>query len=148
MIRQIAAALELDYGKPIATIQKQLASLRIMRIRYTQVTLVAGTLAWTPFVIVVLKGFFSLDAYNVLGMAWLSANLLFTLAVVALAIGLSKKYGNGLSRAPLIQRLVKDLAGYNLNTATGFLASLSESRPRRMRPSSCSRSKKRHPGGS
>src|SRR5580700_2473884 len=34
MIRQIALALDIDYGKPIAAIQKQLTELRVLRIRY------------------------------------------------------------------------------------------------------------------
>ncbi len=126
VIRQIAAALELDYAKPIATIQKQLESLRMLRIRYTQVALAAGILAWTPFVIVAMKGFFGLDAYRLLGAAWLSANLVFTVAVVALGIWLSRKYAEKMSRSPFMARLIKDLAGYNLNAAAGFMATLSE----------------------
>jgi hypothetical protein len=126
VIRQIALALELDYGKPIATIQKQLESLRILRIRYIQLSLIAGMLAWTPAVIVVLRGFCGVDAYHVPGAAWLLANLLFTVAFDALAIGLSRKYSDRMSGSPLIQRLMKDLAGYNLNAAAGFLATLSE----------------------
>jgi hypothetical protein len=126
LIQQIVAALAVDYGKPVATIQKRLESLRMMRIRYIQVSFVAGILAWTPSVVVVLKGFLGLDAYHVLDSAWLVANLLFSLAFVALAIGLSRKYGDRMNRSPLIQRLMKDLAGYNLNAAAGFLATLSE----------------------
>jgi len=32
----------------------------------------------------------------------------------------------GAARSPLIKRLMKDLAGYNLNAADGFLAKLSQ----------------------
>ena len=43
-------------------------------------------LVWTPFVIVVLKALFDIDAYSSPGVPWLVANLVFTVAVIALAI--------------------------------------------------------------
>jgi hypothetical protein len=126
MIRQIAGALQIDYGKPITAIQKQLENLRLLRIRYIQGIFLVATLAWTPLLIVTLKGFWGLDAYRLFGAAYLAANLLVGLAIIPLAIWLSKKFGDRMGRSPMIQRLMKDLAGYNLNAATGFLATLSE----------------------
>jgi hypothetical protein len=126
MIRQIAGALQIDYGKPITAIQKQLENLRVFRIRYIQGIFLVATLAWTPLQIVALKGFWGLDAYILFGTAYLVANLLVGLAIIPLAIWLSKKFSDRMGRSPMIQRLMKDLAGYNLNAATGFLATLSE----------------------
>jgi hypothetical protein len=126
MIRQIAGALQIDYGKPITAIQKQLENLRVFRIRYIQGIFLVATLAWTPLQIVALKGFWGLDAYRLFGTAYLVANLLVGLAIIPLAIWLSKKFSDRMGRSPMIQRLMKDLAGYNLNAATGFLATLSE----------------------
>lgn len=126
MIRQIAGALQIDYGEPITAIQKQLEKLRVFRIRYIQGIFLVATLAWTPLQIVALKGFWGLDAYRLFGAAYLIASLLVGLAVIPLAIWLSKKFGDPMGRSPIIQRLVQDLAGYNLNAATGFLATLSE----------------------
>ena len=126
MIRQIAGALQIDYAKPIAIIQKQLEDLRVLRIRYIQGIFLVATLAWTPLLIVALKGFWGLDAYRLFGAAYLVANLLVGLAIIPLAIWLSKKFSDRMGRSPVIQRLMKDLAGYNLNAATGFVATLSE----------------------
>jgi hypothetical protein len=126
MIRQIAGALQIHYDKPLAIIQKQLEELRVLRIRYIQGIFLVATLAWTPLLIVALKGFWGLDAYRLFGAAYLVANLLVGLAIIPLAIWLSKKYGDRMDRSPMIQRLMKDLAGYNLNAAAGFLATLSE----------------------
>ena len=73
-IRQIAMALEIDYAKPIALIQKQLESLRVLRIRITQWALLTGQVVWwIPFLIVALKGFWDVDAYKVFGTAFLLA---------------------------------------------------------------------------
>jgi hypothetical protein len=126
MIWQIAGALRIDYDKPIATIQKQLEGLRVLRIRYIQGIFLVAPLAWTPLQIVALKGFWGVDAYRLFGIPYLVANLLLGLAIIPLGIWLSKKFSDRMGRSPFFQRLMKDLAGYNLNAATGFLARLSE----------------------
>jgi hypothetical protein len=126
MIRQITGALQIDYEKPIAVIQRQIEDLRVLRIRYIQGIFLMATLAWTPLLIVTLKGFLGLDAYRLFGAAYLAANVLVGLAVIPLALWLSSKFGDRMGRFPIIQRFMKDLAGYNLNAATGFLAKLSE----------------------
>jgi hypothetical protein len=126
MIRQLTLVLQIDYDKPIAIIQKQLEDLRVLSIRCIQGIFLVATLAWTPLLIVTLKGFLGLDAYRLFGVPYLVANLLVGLAIIPLGIWLSKKFSDRMGRSPLIQRLMKDLAGYNLNAAAGFLASLSE----------------------
>jgi hypothetical protein len=126
MIRQIALGLQIDYDKPIAVIQKQIEDLRVLRVRYIQGIFLAATLAWTPLMIVTLKGLWGLDAYRLLGTTFLVSNLLVGLAIIPLALWLSKRFSDRMGRSPFIQRLMKDLAGYNLNAATGFLAKLSQ----------------------
>ena len=55
-IRQMAMALRIDYDQPITVIQKQIESLRILRIRIIRWALLTGQLGWwTPFLIVALK---------------------------------------------------------------------------------------------
>jgi flagellar biogenesis protein FliO len=53
-------------------------------------------------------------------------NVLFGLAIIPMAIWVSRKFGDRMGRSPIIQRLMRELAGYNLNAATCFLATLSE----------------------
>jgi len=122
-IRQIVAAQQIDYGRPIAVIQKQLETLRVLRIRITQWGLLAGAVVWAPFVIVTAKAWFGIEVYNP---DWLWANLLFELSLIPLAVWLSKKFGDRASRSPFIERLMKDIAGHNLNAARAFLERLSE----------------------
>lgn len=126
-IRQMALALQIDYDKPIAVIQKQLESLQVLRIRITQWALLTGQVVWwIPFLIVALKGFWDVDAYRVLGTAFLSANLAAGLAIIPLAIWALKRFGDRMGRSPVMHRLMRELAGYNMNAATDFLATLSE----------------------
>ena len=128
LISQITSALRIDYDRPIADIQKQLEALRVLRIRYIQRSVVGGFVVWVPFVVVVFKGFFGLDAYHLFDTAWLVTNVLFGLAVLVLAIWLSKKFGERMGRYPGIQRFMRNLAGHNIKTANEFLAKLSEFR--------------------
>jgi hypothetical protein len=126
-IRLMARALRVGYDGPIAVIQKQLESLRAMRIRFTQWALLTGQVVWwIPFLIVALKGIWDVDAYKVLGIPFLLTNLAAGLAIIPLVIWVSKKLGDRLGRSPIIQRLMRDLAGYNLNAAASRLAMLSE----------------------
>jgi hypothetical protein len=126
-VRQIVMALQIDYDKPIALIQKQLESLQVVRIRITQWALLTGQVVWwIPFLIVALKGFWDVDAYKVFGTGFLLANIAVGLAIIPLAIWVSRKFGARMGRSPVMQRLMRELAGYNLNAATGFLATVSE----------------------
>jgi len=118
---QIGLALKIDYREPIAAIQKRLEKLRLLRIRYTQAIVLTMTLAWAPIFIVAMRGFFGADVYRLFGTAWVVTNVLFGLAVLALGIWLSKKFGPRMS-----QQFLRDIAEYNLNAASGFLATLAE----------------------
>jgi len=126
-IRQMAMALRIDYDKPVAVIQKQLGSLRVLRIRTIQWALLTGQMVWwIPFLIVTLKGIWDVDAYKVLGTGFLVTNLAIGMAIIPLAIWVSGKFGDRMGRSPAIQWLMRGLAGYNLNAATSFLATLSD----------------------
>jgi hypothetical protein len=126
LIRQIAAVRQIDYGQPVASIQKRLEGLRVMRIRTVQWGVLAGLVAWTPFAIVAMRAFFGVDLYRLFGPTWVWANLLFGLAAIPLAVWLSKKFAGRAGRSPFMQRLMADLAGNSLNAAARFLAELAE----------------------
>ena len=126
LIRQIMTATQIDYGQPIATIQKQLEVLRMMRIRYVQRTLLAGMIGWVLLLIVATKGFLGLDVYQLVSGAWLVGNLLFGVGVIVAVLWLSRKYSDRMGRYPVLQWLMKTFAAYNLNAAADFLATLSE----------------------
>jgi hypothetical protein len=123
LIRQIALALRIDYGKPIATIQKQIEALRVLRIRTIQWGVLAGLVAWVPFMIVLFKVVFGVDIYEA---AWVWSNVAFGLALIPVAIWVSKKFGDRMDRSPIIQGLMKSLSGHNLNAAADFLMILSK----------------------
>jgi hypothetical protein len=122
-VRQIVAIRQIEYGRPIAALQKQIEMLRVLRIRITQWALLGGTIVWAPFVIVTGKAFLGVDVDNA---AWLWANVAFGLCLIPLALWLSKAFGERMGRFPWIRRVMNDLAGHNLNAAADFLQKLSQ----------------------
>lgn len=126
LIRRMAGALHIDYAGPIAAIQKQVETLRILRIRTIQRGVLFGSVLWVPWLAVTLYGIFGVDLYRGADPAWLTGNVLFGLALFPAARWVSKKYGVRLGHSPLIQRMAKDLAGSELNAAQTFLARLEE----------------------
>jgi hypothetical protein len=115
LIAQIGLALHIDYNQPVAVIQKRLETLRKFRIRYTQAIILTTTLTWTPIFSVVMGGVLGL------GIRWILINVAFGLAVPALVIRVFRKFAPRMS-----QKFLRELAGYNLNAASGFLATLAE----------------------
>jgi hypothetical protein len=114
---QIGLALNINYDQPIAVIQKRLETLRKFRIRYIQAIFLMATLTWVPIFIVLTKLFDT---------AWIVANVAFGLLVLAIGVWVARRYGERMGNSAVGQRFLRDLAGYNLNAASGFLATLAE----------------------
>ncbi len=123
IIRQIVGAAHIDYGQPVVAIQRQVEMLAMFRVRATQWAVLAGVVVWAPFAIVVGKAFLGIDSYNA---PWLLANVAFGLGLIPLAVWLSRTFSVRMGRSPFIQRVMKDLAGYNLKAASASLARLSD----------------------
>ncbi len=124
-IGQLVAVHSLDYSAPVVAIQKQLAELRIQRIRVTKWVLLLSPVLWTPLLIVAFEGLLGVDAYLFLDGTWLAANLLLGLAFIPLMLWAARHFADRWQGSPLVQRLMDDLAGRSLVTATGFLNELS-----------------------
>lgn len=122
-VRQLVALAAIDYGQPVVAIQKQLAELRIQRIRTSKWTLLTSPLLWTPFMIVALEALLGFDVY-LLGAPYLLANLLVGGAVIPLVLWIANRHAGRLQGSPLMRSILDDLAGRNLVKATAFLDSL------------------------
>lgn len=114
----------IDYSAPVVAIQKELGRLRLQELRVFKWVMITAPLAWTPLLIVAIKGLLGLDAYVLFSGSWLAANVAFGVAVLLLAVWISRRYADRMERSPWIQRLMRNLSGYNLNAAAGFLGSL------------------------
>lgn len=129
-VRQLVAISRVDFGQPVLVIQQRLESLRAERIRATMGALVAAPLVWIPMLVIMLKGFLGVDAYAVFSPAWLVANVVFGLLVVAVAVWASRRYrgrmSGRMSKSSSLRWLTDNLAGRNLRTATAYLQSLAQ----------------------
>jgi len=122
-VRVMALTLRIDYEMPVTEIQNEIESLRALRIRVTQWGLLTGQVVWwAPFLIVALEGFWGVDAYQVLGAGYLMSNVAFGLALIAIEVWASRRFGARAGGAPALRWLMRELGGYNLNAAQGFLA--------------------------
>jgi hypothetical protein len=122
-IAQIALIQRIDYGKPVAAIQKQMEGLRVLRIKTVRWGLVAGTVVWAPFLMLICKAFLGVAS---LSAAWLWTNVALGLSLIPLTWWVSKEFGDKMQRFPFIQRLMHDIGGRSLNAATSFLTTISE----------------------
>ncbi len=123
---QLARLARIDYSAQVLGIQKQLEALRIHRLNETKWVLLLAPLLWTPLLIVGLDGLFGLDAYALFGYGWLGANLLFGVVAIPLLRWLARVYAGRAAGTPLMQRLLRDIAGHNLSAARDALTQLAE----------------------
>jgi hypothetical protein len=124
VIRQIVTANRIDHAQPIAAIQRQFEELRVQRIRAVQWSILIGFLAWTPFVVVILKACLDLDAFTILNGYWLLSNLIFSIVVVWIAISVTRRFSPKLSSQPTSQNLMNLLVGSNMQSAARHLAEI------------------------
>ncbi len=126
LIQQIRLALYIDYSKPVAAIQKQLESLRMLHIRHFQWTLLLAPLSLDTTPDCRARGIFAgRRLQNTRSRLSARQSVIRTghhpagdMAVEEIR----RPYGP----LPEDSWLMKELAGYNLNAASDFLATLSE----------------------
>jgi hypothetical protein len=119
LIAQICLAVAIDYSQPIALIQKRLEMLRKLRIRYIQAIFLTMALTWAPIFIIVMKAL-SFDT------TWIFANVAIGFAILAMGFWLARRFGPRFTSTAFGRRFLRDLVGYNLNAASGFLSSIEE----------------------
>ena len=126
-VRQVILVQGIDYGQPIAGIQRQLEELRVLRVRTTKWGLLTGQLVWwAPWLVVGMKGFFGRDAYEVFGFRYVLANLALGFGVIPLAVWVARRYGGEMSGWPVMQGLARDFGGREVAGAKEFLATIEE----------------------
>ncbi len=126
VVRQVVGALSIDYGGTVTEVQARLEALRILRLRTVRWILLLAPLAWTPLLIVALRGIFGVDAYAVLGEAYLWASMAFGLAFLAAGWWLAKTYAPRLMGHGVTAYLARTVEGSNLREALAAVATLSD----------------------
>jgi hypothetical protein len=124
-VRQQQALRNLDFGLPILELQARFESLRIARIRSFNLALLTGQIVWwIPLVVVVADAFGAnlyLSPQFRIYAAW---NIAFGIAFIPLAIWLSRRYGERLSRSSTVRHIADSIAGRDIAVARDVLEKL------------------------
>jgi hypothetical protein len=121
---QLVELGRIDYGGPVVAIQRSLARLGVVRARGNRWLLLASPLLWAALMVVVPHGLIGLDVYRTLPIAWVGANFLVGLAVLAAGLWASRSTRFRDSR--LLRALGDDLTGRRLAAVSGSLDELAE----------------------
>jgi hypothetical protein len=120
----LVAGLQLDYGRPVTAIRRDVERLRIAEYRALKWAVLGGVLAWLPAALVLFEVVTGVDALARVDLAWLVANLLLGVAMLALGLALSKRYVERADAKPWARRLRDAVSGRALRSATAHLAEL------------------------
>ncbi|MBY0502482.1 MAG: hypothetical protein K2X03_01140 [Bryobacteraceae bacterium] len=116
-IRELISARALDVAEPVAVLQRRWEEVEVLRIRRLKWAILAGTVLWAPFAIVLWQACTGIRV-NVRGI-WMGANLGFGLAVAGLTLWLSRRY-------PGAHRIWRAVSGESLAEAERALRRLRE----------------------
>lgn len=122
-IWQLVQIRTIDYDEPVIVIQRKLEQLKVHRSITVKWTLLTAPLMWVPLLVVLLRAA-GIDAYATLGVPYLTANALFGLAIIPLALWLAQRYGTRLQRSSVLRTLADDLTGRSLIAALQSLDTL------------------------
>lgn len=116
----------LDYSRPVAVIQMQVESLKLLEYRAFKWALLGGVVLWLPAAFLLFEALSGVDALARAPLPWLAGNAVFGLAVLALGQWLSRRHVERTDLAPWARRLVDSLSGRRLETVRGHLAELAD----------------------
>lgn len=124
-VRQQQALRNLDFGLPLLELRARVESLRISRIRSFNLAFLTGQIVWwIPFVVVV-AGVFGANLYLSpkfrIFAAW---NITAGIAFIPLAVWLSRRYGERLSRSSMVRNIADSIAGRDIAVARDVLEKL------------------------
>lgn len=124
-IALMVRATRLDHGQQVSDVQHAVAKLKLAEFHTFKWALLGGVVLWLPVILVLAEAFVGAHVLAQVPLAWLLANVVFGLAVLALGQFLAKKYVDCTARMPWQQRLLDYASGRQLTTISGHLDELS-----------------------
>jgi hypothetical protein len=116
--RLLVRALRLDHSGPVTAIQREVERLQLAEVRALEWALLGGVVLWLPAALLLFEALTGVDALARVDLAWLAANLVFGLLVLALGQAWARKH------VERPGRLVDALSGRSLQAAKRHLAEL------------------------
>ena len=125
-VHLLVRVVQLDHGGPVTAIQREVERIRRAEVRAFKWALLGGIVFWLPAALVAFEAVTGVTALARVDLAWLAANLLFGLAVLALGQAWSRKHVERPDLSPRMRRLVDALSGRALRAAADHLAELAQ----------------------
>jgi hypothetical protein len=124
-VRQQQALRNLDFGLPLLELQARVEALRIARIRSFNFAFLTGQIVWwIPFVVVIAgacgSNLYMFPQFRIYA-AW---NIAGGIAFIPLAMWLSHRYGERLSRSSIMRQIADSIAGRDIAVAREVLEKL------------------------
>lgn len=120
----LVRGLQLNYEGPVTAIRRDVERIKLAEYRAFKWALLGGVVLWLPVLLVLFEALTSVDALARVNLAYLVANLVFGLVILALGQMLSLRYVERPDIGPRTRRLVEAISGRALRTAAGNLADL------------------------
>lgn len=117
-IWQLVTISEIDYANPIVESQRQLTSLRKLRVRATQWMLLLGIPLWIILPIFAGQALIGYDLWRSVSGPWILANLVFGAAFAGAVVFAARNYGD---RWPVFGKIEASFAGTEIAKAEVFL---------------------------
>ncbi|HXS73353.1 MAG TPA: hypothetical protein VN725_04860 [Rhodanobacteraceae bacterium] len=112
-IRQLMLASRIDFSEPVLEIQRQLESLRGLRLRTTQMEFLWMLLLWVPVAIVIARCV-GVDLYAAMGAPWMAWNVALGVAAVPCLLWLARRFAPAFNRSSIGRTLIDQLTGQGL----------------------------------
>ena len=122
---QFAMVQTIDYSKPIAKIQQQLEAVKRHNLRFFQITMLSGPfyMAYIFLGVYLLSG---IDFYPRADSAWLTAQLLFSGAMLVGVLWFNYEIGQKPPRYRWARKIVESIGGKEVINGMDFLQELKE----------------------
>ncbi len=117
----------LDYGRPVLELQRQVEQIKIVRLNTFKWAFLTGQLLWwIPFVLVLFKGLLGVNLYIVSAFmpTFIAWNIAFGVAFIPFALWASKQLAGRLGASPRFQQFTDGIAGSDVVVAREFLGKL------------------------
>jgi hypothetical protein len=119
---QVIKLRRVSCSQSIAEMQVQLEKLRMFRIRYISLAVLAGIILWASAAIVAAQALLGINLYALFGAAWVWSNIGFGVATAAIVVWAAKRFGPRLSAFSFAKGLADNIAGVSLKKAATALA--------------------------
>jgi len=118
----LVRTLAVDWGRPVAAIQREVEQIRIAEYRAIKWALLGGVVFWLPALLVLFEALTGIPVLGRVDLAWLIANVAFGLVVLGLGQALSRRFVERPGLGAGARRVMNALSGRGLRQAAARLA--------------------------